>query len=91
MNISQTGATLSGSYSSVTGTVIEVGFRWGTSSGNLNNTVSGTLSENSFSANLTDLSAGTTYYYRAYVKVQGTGDKNSTVSTFYGSTKSFTM
>ena len=36
------------------------------------------------------MSAGTTYYYRAYVKVQGTGDKSSTVNTFYGSTQSFT-
>ena len=33
MNISQTGATLSGSYSLLTGSVTEVGFRWGTSSG----------------------------------------------------------
>ena len=74
----------------MTGSVTEAGFRWGTSSGNLNNTVSGTLSENSFSANLTGLSAGTTYYYQAYAKVQGTRDKSSTVSTFYGSTQSFT-
>ena len=35
--MSQTGATLSGSYSSLTGSVTEVGFRWGTSSGNLSN------------------------------------------------------
>ena len=90
MNISQTGATLSGSYSSLTGSVSEVGFRWGTSSGNLNNTVSGTLSENSFSANLTGLSAGTTYYYQAYVKVQGTGDKSSSVQTFTSDVNQFT-
>lgn len=90
MNISQTGATLSGSYSSLTGSVTEVGFRWGTSSGNLSNIEAGTLSGTSFSANLTGLSAGTTYYYQAYAKVQGTGDKSSTVSTFYGSTQSFT-
>ena len=90
MNISQTGATLSGSYSSLTGSVTEVGFRWGTSSGNLNNTVSGTLSENSFSANLAGLTAGTTYYYQAYVKVQGTGDKSSSVQTFTGDVNQFT-
>lgn len=90
MNISQTGATLSGSYSSVTGSVSEVGFRWGTSSGNLSNTATGTLSGTSFSASLSGLVAGTTYYYQAYAKVQGTGDKSSTVSTFYGSTQSFT-
>ena len=74
----------------MTGSVTEVGFRWGTNSGNLNNTVSGTLSENSFSASLSGLTAGTTYYYQAYAKIQGTGDKSSTVSTFYGSTRSFT-
>ena len=90
MNISQTGATLSGSYSSLTGSVIEVGFKWGTISGNLNNTVSGTLSGTSFRAELSGLAAGTTYYYQAYANVQGTGDKSSTVSTFYGSTQSFT-
>ena len=72
------------------GTIIEAGFKWGTSSGNLSNTATGTLSENSFSANLTGLSAGTTYYYQAYAEVQGTGDKSSSVSTFYGSTQSFT-
>ena len=70
--------------------VSEVGFRWGTSSGNLINTVTGTLSGESFSAYLSGLEAGTTYYYQAYVKVQGTGDKSSTVNTFYGSTQSFT-
>ena len=89
-NISQTGATLSGSYSSVTGSVSEVGFRWGTSSGNLSNTATGTFNGTSFSASLSGLTAGTTYYYQADVKVQGTGDKSSSVSTSYGSTKSFT-
>lgn len=74
----------------MTGSVTEVGFRWGTSSGNLSNTATGTLNGTSFSTNLTGLSAGTTYYYQAYAKAQGTGDKSSTVSTFYGSTKSFT-
>ena len=34
---------------------------------------------NSFTASLSGLSAGTTYYYQAYVKVQGTGDKSSSV------------
>ena len=29
---------------------------------------------NSFTASLSGLTAGTTYYYQAYVKVQGTGD-----------------
>ena len=74
----------------MTGSVSEVGFRWGTSSGNLSNTATGTLNGTSFSASLSGLVAGTTYYYQAYVKVQGTGDKSSTVSTFYGSTRGFT-
>ena len=73
----------------MTGTVSEVGFRWGTSSGNLSNTATDTLSGTSFSADLSGLKASTTYYYQAYVTVQGTGDKSSTVSTFYGSTQSF--
>lgn len=72
------------------GSVSEVGFRWGTSSGNLSNTAPGTLSENSFSANLTALSAGTAYYYQAYVRVQGTGDKESSVLTFTGGVNQFT-
>ena len=74
----------------MTGTVIEAAFKWGTSSGNLSNTATGTLNGTSFSASLSGLTAGTTYYYQAYVKVQGTGDKSLSVSTFYGSTKSFT-
>ena len=74
----------------MTGSVTEVGFRWGTSSGNLSNTATGTLNGTPFSASLSGLTAGTTYYYQAYAKVQGTGGKSSTVNTFYGSTKSFT-
>ena len=73
----------------MTGTVNEVGFRWGTSSGNLGNTATGTLNGTSFSASLSGLTAATTYYYQAYVKVQGTGDKSSTVSTFFGGILSF--
>ena len=44
---------------------------------------------NSFTAGLSGLSAGTTYYYQAYVKVQGTGDKSSSVQTFTGDVNQF--
>ena len=45
---------------------------------------------NSFTASLSGLSEGTTYYYQAYVKVQGTGDKSSSVQTFTGDVNQFT-
>ena len=45
---------------------------------------------NSFTASLSGLAAGTTYYYQAYVKVQGTGDKSSSVQTFTGDVNRFT-
>ena len=44
---------------------------------------------NSFTASLSGLAAGTTYYYQAYVKVQGTGDKSSSVQTFTGDVNQF--
>ena len=53
--------------------------------------MSGTAAEgNSFTASMSGLSAGTTYYYQAYVKVQGTGDKSSSVQTFTGDVNQFT-
>ena len=97
MNKSQTGATLSGSYSVLTGTLTETGFEYGTSSSSLTSSIGISIGRSnvsttgeSFSEVLSNLSPGTTYYCRAYAKVQGTGDKSSTVSTFYSSTKSFT-
>ncbi len=45
---------------------------------------------NSFTASLSGLTSGTTYYYQAYVKVQGTGDKSSSVQTFTGDVNQFT-
>ena len=44
---------------------------------------------NSFTAGLSGLSACTTYYYQAYAKVQGTGDKSSSVLTFTGDVNQF--
>ena len=52
--------------------------------------MSAASAEGSFTAGLTGLSAGTTYYYQAYVKVQGTGDKSSSVQTFTGDVNRFT-
>ena len=53
--------------------------------------MSGAAAEgNSFTASLSGLAAGTTYYYQAYVKVQGTGDKSSSVQTFTGDVNQFT-
>ena len=52
--------------------------------------MSGAAAEgNSFTASLSGLAAGTTYYYQAYVKVQGTGDKSSSVQTFTGDVNQF--
>ena len=45
---------------------------------------------NSFTASLSGLTAGTTYYYQAYAKVQGKGDKSSSVQTFTGDVNQFT-
>lgn len=53
--------------------------------------MSGAAAEgSSFTASLSGMSAGATYYYQAYVKVQGTGDKSSSVRTFTGDVNQFT-
>ncbi|MBR3074721.1 MAG: DNA/RNA non-specific endonuclease [Bacteroidales bacterium] len=88
--MSATGATLSGSYTGVTGTVDEVGFYYGTSQLSLGTKAAATGTASPFSKALTGLSAGTTYYYKAYATVEGTEDKSSTVETFFGSVESFT-
>lgn len=68
--------------------MVEAGFKYGLSAGSLSSTKVGTYSNGSISASLTGLTAGTTYYYQAYAIVKGTGDKESTRQTFYGSTRS---
>ena len=88
--MSSTGATLSGSYSGASAVPTAVGFKYGTTSGNLNQTLSATNNNGSLSATLTGLTAGTTYYYKAYVTVSGTGDYASQSQTFYGTEYSFT-
>lgn len=83
-NIEQTGASLSASYTEASSEPTEVGFRYGTSSSSLTETITcnnyiGTAS--SFSADVVGLSAGTTYYVQSYVVVDG--------QTFSGSVTSF--
>ncbi|MBO4340297.1 MAG: DNA/RNA non-specific endonuclease [Bacteroidales bacterium] len=87
---SSTGATLSGSYTGASATPTAVGFKYGTVSGSLNQTISATDNSGSLSATLTGLTAGTPYYYKAFVTVNGTGDYASQSQTFYGAEYSFT-
>ena len=91
--MSSTGATLSGSYSGATSVPSAAGFKYGTTSGNLSQTASTTTdltaTNGNLAATLTGLSAGTTYYYKAFATVSGTGDYSSQSSTIYGSEQSF--
>ena len=89
--MSSGGATLQGSFSGATGTIYETGFYYGTSSGNLNQQVTGDGTNDSsgdFACDITSLEASTTYYYKAYVL-----EYNESASSFeerYGSVLSFT-
>ena len=66
-----------------------MGFKYGTTSGNLNQTISASDNNGSLSATLSGLTAGTTYYYKAFVTVSGTGDHSNQSETFYGEEYSF--
>lgn len=90
--MSTTGATLSGSYSGASAAPTAAGFKYGTGSGNLNQTASSSVSgtDGELSATLTGLTPGTTYYYKAFVTVNGTGDYATQSDTFYGTECSFT-
>ena len=88
--VKATSATLSGSYSGATGTVSEVGFYWGTSSGNLNNELyanSGSGASGNFSKALTGLSENTTYYFKAYALEYN--ENTLQYEYHYGSVQSF--
>lgn len=90
--MSSTGATLSGSFAGATSVPSAAGFRWGTSQENLSRTVSAAANSTggSLAAAIYGLSAGTTYYYQAFVTVSGSGDHSSESSTIYGAVCSFT-
>ncbi|MGN1155214.1 MAG: DNA/RNA non-specific endonuclease, partial [Agathobacter sp.] len=79
----------SGSYSSVTGTVTETGFEYGSASGSYDHKVPSSTTAADFSYGVSGLALGTTYYYRAYVKVSA-GDP-AVEKEFSGSEKSFTL
>ncbi|MGB4654280.1 MAG: T9SS type A sorting domain-containing protein [Bacteroidales bacterium] len=68
-DITQTSATLNGTVDPGTDIITEKGFEWKlTSCGTYEDLIS-TSAENTFNASLTGLTAGTSYTFRAYVKV----------------------
>ncbi|MBR5983081.1 MAG: fibronectin type III domain-containing protein [Bacteroidales bacterium] len=81
-NLGATSATLNGEIlNQGASDITERGFMYGTSSGNLSNTLPSTDNTDAFSYELTGLAENTTYYYRAYAtNNNGTG---------YGAVKSF--
>jgi len=86
-DITLTSATLSGTttLSSIypSNTSIQYSIRYGTSSTNLNSTISNvSLNGNNISGTVSNLKSGTTYYYRVSAYVGGT--------TIYGETMNFT-
>ncbi len=89
-SVTTASATLSGSFSGMTD-VRDYGFRWGTSSTALTNETglnSSAKSADSFTATISSLDAGQTYYYQAYVVVYDS-EKKATVE-YTGAVKSFT-
>ena len=66
-SLTQTSATLNGSFSGATGTISEVGFYLGTTN-NPTTKVVATGTTSPFTYSLSGLSANTTYYFQAYVK-----------------------
>lgn len=83
-------ATLHASFSGATSSPSIAGFKYGPSAAELNNEISGVLQGDSFSASLSGLAAQTTYYFKAFVQVSGTGEHSSESALFYGEVKSFT-
>lgn len=89
--IGQSVATLNGSYTLATSPATATFFKWGSTPETLTNSLAATEGANgSFSATLTGLEPETTYYYRAYVTVNGTEIHTLESETFCGEVKSFT-
>ena len=83
------GATLNGSFSWANGSIRETGFEWGATASlgeTLQCSQTFTGEHGSFSARLTGLGDGKTYYFRAYTAVQ----IDDRIRFFYGETESFT-
>ena len=82
-NITTSGATLSGNVTSDGNSPItESGFMYGISADDLSQSIQSDSGTDSFTANLTDLASGTTYFYKAYAtNSEGTG---------YGEVQTFT-
>ena len=82
-SISMRGATLNGNVTDDGDATVTVrGFMYGTSASNLSQTVESGNGTGSYTANLTNLSDNTTYYYKAYA--------TNSVGTSYGEVLSFT-
>ena len=82
-NITSSGATLSGEVTSDGGEVVlSRGFMYGTSADDLSQNVQSGSGTGSFTANITGLADGTTYYYKAYA--------TSSAGTGYGEVMTFT-
>ena len=88
-NIGQADATLHASFSGIPTNPdpTDAFFRWGTSAGNLNQTVHDNVTllntaSGSFSADLTGLSEGSTYYYQAVITLANGNDVEGEVMSF---------
>lgn len=87
-NVGATGATLSATFSGATGNINRVGFYYGTSSSSLTSSITAVGTTSPFSTVLSGLTAGTTYYYQAYVS-----EYNASTASYQerkGSVKNFT-
>lgn len=87
-----TSATINGTITSDGGSAVgERRFDWGTSSGNLNQwTAAVSVSGNNFSYNLSGLTPGTTYYFRAWARNGSTANVGYGAGWNIGSILSFT-